>query len=296
MVETEHLSVSIVIVNFFSHRLIVELLQSIHIVDYSKIVVVDNSNDITEWAGLTTALSDFPVDTISMSSNVGFGAAVNEGVRSLNLDQDDFLWILNPDTIPTRNAGLDLARFMVASDFDLASPVLMTGEESESVWFSGGYFDHNFGRTVHSVKVQDLDSSHSFLTAAAMMMRRRNWDKLVGFREDLFMYWEDADLCIRAQSLGFRLGVASDVIVWHAVGATSSSSGRSRLFHYYMQRNRIIVLRELFGTRYLCGWKRIAESLKLLRRAAIENDGRLGKVHHSLKGIRDGILDRRGSL
>ena len=44
-----------------------------------------------------------------------------------------------------------------------------------------------------------------WVTGAFMFIRRRTYDDVRGFDERFFMYWEDADLCRRAATLGWIL-------------------------------------------------------------------------------------------
>jgi hypothetical protein len=65
---------------------------------------------------------------------------------------------------------------------------------------------------------------------------------LGGFREDLFMYWEDVDLSLRASADGRPLITCSGAVVWHLEGGSSGEgSGRSALYYRYTARNRIVV-------------------------------------------------------
>jgi GT2 family glycosyltransferase len=168
------------------------------------------------------------------------------------------------------------------------SPVIVTGDGDE-IWFGGGHFDLRRGRTSHwdfrPSSLVDCD----FLTAAAVMVSVSAWRKLGGFREDLFMYWEDADLCLRARALGIRMAVDPSIPIWHAVGATTSSEGKSALYYYYMERNRMLVLCDTYGRKYLLSVGIMLETLRVLSRAIREPVGRIRKSNAAVRGIRDGI-------
>lgn len=125
-------------------------------------------------------------------------------------------------------------------------------------------------------------------------MRGRTWRELDGFREDLFLYWEDADLSLRAAGQGKRLGLVGNAVIWHAEGGSGEDSGHSVAFHYYMQRNRILVLRPVVGLRRLVAGSGSRTVLRGLVRALQEPSGRGRKFAYSLIGLYDGIRGRSG--
>ncbi len=279
-------TIDLIIVNYFSSSMISGLLGGIERDAFRKIVLVDNSDDDVEFTRISRISGEYGADALRMDGNKGFGAAVNRGVEHANPGSDGFIWILNPDTKPEANAARKLADYLNASDFDMISPSVVTGDTNEvDIWFGGGEFDRKYGRTKH-LKVPPAGNEISFITGAALMARAASWISLGGFREDLFMYWEDADLSLRALNAGMRLGINPDVRVWHAVGATSHAGiGRSDLFHYYMQRNRILVLAEHFGVPYLLGPRRLLETVKMGRRAMVEKHQPSKKALASIRGL-----------
>ena len=281
--------VHVVIVNYFSFELVVRLLSSLDFASYSSVCVVDNSASDLEYGRLQVEFSPKGVRVVSAEKNIGFGAAVNLGVSNCPVEDSDFVWILNPDTVLGQNGGQELAAVMDEYSADLASPLLTTGIDSESIWFGGGEFVYSRGRTQHWASRSTSVEEVSFLTGAALMLRGSAWRELVGFREDLFMYWEDADLCLRARSCNMKMIIAPDITVWHAVGATSSSRGRSELFYYYMQRNRTLVLCENFSFMYLLGAGRLIETAVMAARALKEDRGSVTKFISSLRGLAAGL-------
>jgi GT2 family glycosyltransferase len=282
------IKIYVVIVNYFSSTMIAELLDTLGPQESAGVAVVDNSENCDEFENLKRITANYDVTPIQMSRNVGFGAAVNVGVRRLNPDEEGCVWILNPDTIVSRTAAVQLSRSISDGEADMASPVIVTGD-GDDVWFGGGRFDSRLGRTSHWKSRPTALMTCNFLTAAAVMISVAAWNRLGGFREDLFMYWEDADLCLRANELGLRMVVDPSISIWHAVGATTSSEGKSALYYYYMQRNRMLVLRDRYGRQRLFAIGIAVETLLILSRAVREPVGRIEKSGAALRGIKDGI-------
>ncbi|WP_167145212.1 glycosyltransferase family 2 protein [Actinomyces sp. ZJ308] len=77
------------------------------------------------------------------------------------------------------------------------------------------------------------------LCGGACAIRREAWQALGGFREDLFMYYEDTDLSWRLHEHGWRVVYVRDAVVRHE--HASSSGTDSPMFIRVNARNRILV-------------------------------------------------------
>jgi GT2 family glycosyltransferase len=182
------------------------------------------------------------------------------------------------------------------------SPLLITGSPA-TVWFAGGVVDERRGVTRHfregEVPPEKPSKAFdtSFITGAAPMMRMGTWSALGGFREDLFLYWEDADLCRRAVASGLSLQVVPDARVWHAQGGSSADSprGNGPAFYYFNQRNRLLVCGPRAGAAKVAAVTGLRETVRLLvKPLLLERSGRGQKVAASVRGIRDGLAGRTG--
>ncbi len=250
MDENTEARVHVVIVNYRSVGLIEKCLASLLNEPIASVVVLENGSGEHEADRLSTLLQSLPFPTrmVALDENVGFGAGVNRAVSSLEAADEDLLWILNPDTTVESGAVRSLVSEMQERHLDLVSPILLTGDRARSiVWFAGGEYDAHIGRVRHHLQGEELSSIDNtnlpaeFLTGAALMIRVGAWRDMKGFREDLFLYWEDVDLSRRALGKGFRLGVSKAALVWHQVGGSGDSPGRSSAYYRFMARNRYIV-------------------------------------------------------
>ena len=77
------------------------------------------------------------------------------------------------------------------------------------------------------------------LCGGACAIRREAWQALGGFREDLFMYYEDTDLSWRLHEHGWRVVYVREAVVRHE--HASSSGTDSPMFIRVNTRNRILV-------------------------------------------------------
>lgn len=77
------------------------------------------------------------------------------------------------------------------------------------------------------------------LCGGACAIRREAWRTLGGFREDLFMYYEDTDLSWRLREHGWRVVYVREAVVRHE--HASSAGTDSPMFIRVNTRNRILV-------------------------------------------------------
>ena len=74
-----------------------------------------------------------------------------------------------------------------------------------------------------------------------LMIRRELWNALGGFDLKYFMYGEDADLCLRAQAMGYRPMITPEAEIMHLIGASSDRPARKLVM---LTRGRITLLRQ----------------------------------------------------
>lgn len=247
------MKLSLVIVNFHSSDFVRRSTATVDPEWCELVVLVDNSDDPAEAQRLAGIKLPVPTKVIVEPSNLGFGVGANHGIDfALGSNPDSPVWLLNPDTEPSEEAPKALLRRLALGIDDIVSPLVLTGEDGvERIWFSGGVVDQRTGNVAHDDYLDSYDPATvpdarptSFMCGAAPVFTPGAWRRLRGFRDDLFLYWEDAELSLRAQDLGLCMTVIGDASVWHAVGGTSDEVGQSRNFYYYSARNRVRVMIE----------------------------------------------------
>jgi len=314
---------SVWIVNHNSTRYLRNCLAGLASPLVRRIVILDNASRPDERVQLQqVAAADSRIEILLSERNIGFGAGHNEIGRrtAASAAPDEIIWILNPDTVIAGTPGppgtpgtlgtpgtpgdtvAGLCELISAGRADLLSPVILSGRRgNESVWFAGGSVDARSGRVTHRRDLPPAGSTRTlrdcnFLTGTALMTTRATWDRLGGFREELFLYWEDADLSLRAATLGLRLAVAAGLTIWHAEGGTSrTGSGVSALTYYYTARNRILVCSPISSKASLVAGRGAPALARLAAVALVKGGrGRTGRGWAVLRGTIDGLRGRTG--
>ncbi len=263
--------VSIILVNYNGGQVVIDCLDSLQTtlqtIAYEVIVVdnasTDGSTDLIERL--------FPaVHLVRQSQNRGFGAGNNRGA---SLATGEFLLLLNTDTLLTFDILpylVDLMRQNPA--IGIIGPQLLNPDGSLqrstapeiSIWGEYQALKQQVDDRSHPInphiKMQEVD----IVIGAALFIRKCLFDVLAGFDETFFMYFEESDLCRRAQSEGWKVVYAPSVALIHlggySVGKTPdrlrSSYRRSQLYYYQKHRPiwEQITLRVYLTMKFACSF------------------------------------------
>lgn len=234
--------VAVIIVNFNTRDETIESVRSLIEATTRplEIVVVDNGS----VDGSADALRKrFPaIAVVEAGANLGFAAGVNLGVAHSTAP---WVLLLNPDTVVLDGAVDAITRFAEqhphhgvyggrtlrpdgttdpSSCWGAMTPWSLTSFAlglSTAFKRSRVFDPESLGRwerdTVREVPV---------ITGCLLLVSRSNWDRLGGMDERFFLYGEDAELSARALRSGLRPVIVPDAVIVHAVGGSTSSSGR----------------------------------------------------------------------
>ena len=237
-------------------------------------VLVDNE------AGSATGIG-VPDDTTVMplSDNLGFAGGANAGIASAFSDGAAHVVLLNDDVLV--EPGCIEALAVAAGDRGAASPRI---DGPPGIAFSGGELElvRGFGRHV--------DGAADYLSGACLCISRSAWDVVGSFNEQLFLYYEDVEWCLRAHSLHVPLTVALDARATH-IGGASSGGREGETWAYYSTRNRLWLLEIERGAR-VAG--REAAKTRMRARMRAVQPARRAVSRAKLAGVHDWSARRMG--
>lgn len=237
----------------------------------TRIILVDNASA----DGVIEQLRSCPelqgVDVVVADVNRGYGAGMNLGAQVAGTT-DAILFMTHEVLLDRRAAELlmsGLSGSVVATAPRLNLP-------NGSHWSDGGLIT-KLGRARH-IGNDDRGLTPTWLDGACTLVRRRAFDRIGGFSEDFFLYWEDVNL-------GLRLGRIGQVIC--VTAATAEQSTRMTPL-YFAARNRILCwAKDADLTRTVFS---IFDELTLgVLRATRATRSDPGALRAHLKGCRDGI-------
>jgi hypothetical protein len=226
-------TLSAIIVNYRSEIHLEECIASIRkkISNISEIIIVNNDE-----ADINPRLSDLRGIKIIKKENHGFGAAANAGFRK---SSGDIVLFLNPDArILSENFQAIIDEFVSDSRLAVIGPSLISGGENQP-WSAGeeiGIFGlvRNNLRISKSRKIwgKKEKTPVDWVSGTAMFVRREVLEKVGGFDENFFMYFEDMDLCRRVRMAGFGVAYFPAFKVSHLGGESYSDSRRQKKDYY----------------------------------------------------------------
>jgi len=201
---------AVITVNYHSAPLIHGLEERLATVAECTLYVVDNSGEFRA--------SRPDTNVITAPGNIGFGRACNLGARE---SSEPTLLFINPDLEIDSET---LRRLVIDGPPEpdaIWSPLIedRNGQCSAVVETKTGFFP------LERLSFPRSEAQHYksvYISGACLCIRRTFFERLGGFREDIFLYAEDLDLCRRATALGGKLIVLAALTARHVGGRSST--------------------------------------------------------------------------
>jgi GT2 family glycosyltransferase len=286
---TQQPRLGIVVVNYGSHELIERNLSRVDPRAVpASVLVVDNFSSLSERVAVRQLTAERGWRLLERADNAGFGRANNEGAATLLAQGCTAVLFLNPDVEIETDVLRELLAASTSDPDALISPVIHRPDGSE--WFAGAAVSLRDGST-RTRPGTGLSQHDGWLTGACLTLSHSLWQRVGGFDDDYFLYWEDVDLSRRCVDAGGRLVVRSDLTVVHDVGATQPGARKSSRYLYYNCRNRLLFAAKHLDRRHQLRW--LAATPRITwrvmardgRRAVLRSPGRnLAAVRGSMAG------------
>ena len=192
--------VSIILVSYKSKKKILKFLE--YIPKTYKIIIIENSEDINLRNIVNESYKN--VD-IYLSSNLGYGTAANLGRSKINTK---YFFLFNPD--------------IEGIDEKYIKSFLENAERLNNNFSCLGPRYKNISHKTLKQSNKDLEIGEVYaISGAAMFFYTKNFDKIGGFDENIFLYFEETDYCKRAQNLNLFPYQLNSIKVSHNVGTST---------------------------------------------------------------------------
>lgn len=244
-----HSRVATIVVNWKLKEETLRCLQSLEQLDLPcRVIVVDNGSgdDSAEYIAY-----HFPqAELITLTSNIGFGAACNRAiVWALEDIFCDYVFLLNNDAVVHPYALSEL--ISVAQTYPEAGifgPKVYYHDDPHTIWHAGARRRWGVLAATDAGRGQvdrgqfNTSREVDYVFGTAMLIRRGVFERIGLFDERFFLYLEDLDFCLRAQEVGFSLLFVPQAHVWHK-GSASTAHNRA-MRRYHMARSTIHFLKK----------------------------------------------------
>ena len=211
-------------------------------------IVIDNASTDGSAAAVREAYPD--VEVVERERRHGFGANHNEAIRRA---QGRYVLILNEDTVLHEGMLDRMCRFMDQNrEVGACGPKILNPDGSQQP--SAFHFPTPGRVALTTVTMQrrgwiqsggDRIARVDWVCGAAILARRPALAAVGGFDEQLFIYSEDPDLCLRLRDAGYATAYFPQASLVHLENATTGGVPGRRIAE--MERSRAVYARKHHG-------------------------------------------------
>ncbi len=240
-------TLEIIIVNWNSGALILECIASLkksinETFILNKVIVVDNNSSDGSIENIKE--DGLPLKIIMNKKNYGFGKACNQAAKG---SKADYLLMLNPDTKVYENSLSKPIKFMEDSQNQNIGIVgVKLVDENNNTLKNCARFptaksliSSSFGldKIIPSIFKphfmvewnHEEDRIVDQVMGSFLLIRRELFEKLNGYDERFFVYYEDLDLSLRVNQMGYKSFYLSEAKIYHKGGGTTEKVKAIRL-------------------------------------------------------------------
>lgn len=188
-------------------------------------------------------IAEVPLVLIENTENAGFGAGNNVGLKLIrSVDDCSHFWLLNNDTVITERTLSELVQSSMNYPRSVIGSMLHYYDKPDQIQAAGGGFLNRITGKVRTL-VNKCDDELDFINGASFFAPVAYLHEIGLFDENIFMYFEENEYCIRGKELGFYLR-CSDAIVFHKIGGSNFGSERA---WQQIIKNKYYVMKKHFG-------------------------------------------------
>ena len=267
----EKIDLSIIIVNFNTHKFLIEAIKSIFSgyfpVSRLEIIIIDNNSSMLSVGLIKKFIRTLKFTNIKLirnSVNLGFAKANNQGIK---VASGKYILFLNPDTIVSKNSLVRIVNFMGKNEkvgISTCRVLLPSGILDDSChrgfptpWNAFCHFSNlatlfpsSLFFNGYHLGYRNLDKIHEIDSCAGsfMLVKKEAGQDIDWFDEDYFWYGEDLDFCYRMKKKAWKIMFIPDETITHFKGVASGIKDHSRQISTATQETKISATRARFST------------------------------------------------
>ena len=191
------------------------------------VVVVDNGSAddsverirsfIAEAQGASTTFS-----LVESPTNLGYSRGANLGIRDALARDAEFVWLLNNDTeCPPDTLDKLVRTAMQQPAAGIVGTVLFYHSDPAKVQAWGGGRIRRWSGTASHFYAPVAMGRGTYTTFASVLIRTAVFREIGLLYEGYFMYYDDADFCLRMQRTHWTIAMATDTAVLHKESAST---------------------------------------------------------------------------
>ncbi len=207
--------VTLIIVCFNSEKLIEKNLEKLK---KFKTIIIDNSNSKKTFKLINQFTN---IKYIAMKENIGYGRAINLGVKSA---ETQYILILNPDIIIDVDAIQILYdKYQIYENIGILAPSLYNQNNIRRTNGSISRLKSNYKSNPSEI-LPKFDTCYDYIIGCSIFMNTTFFKTIGGFDEDFFMYFEDNEICDRVHKHNKSVIEIPDAKMVHMQGLSSNAN------------------------------------------------------------------------
>lgn len=225
-------------VNYYSTELIQRLINSLvetchgaspQGINY-QIIIINNSLDDLSIHRLKSPY----IVVFDAPENIGFGRACNLGLTWVyQQDSQAIVWLINPDAYLSKNA-LSPAIELFKNHPELSILGTVIYNSKGELEFTEGQFNPKTGIIkVCNQLSESLQNKPYHLTewvsGCSLLINFKKFKECPQFDPNYFLYYEDFDFCLRYQKQGHKIGITSQIKVFHQTSSITQRNPNLKL-------------------------------------------------------------------
>lgn len=201
----------------------------------------------------TSKKNRISLKVIKNPENIGFAAGCNQGIKLARVSGEDYIWLLNNDTIVEPDSLLIMVQYLDENPtYHVTTPQIRLYDQPDLIWNCGGHLKWYGARkylyiyeSINAVPNREAVDI-TFVTGCAPLIRSALIHELGGFSEKFFFGEEDFEFSIRMKKANYKMACCFKSIIYHKVGSSISKISENqnirKMYIYYL--NRFVNLRK----------------------------------------------------
>lgn len=200
-----------------------------------QVIVVDNNSEIPDYKHLKANFPQKEEAKLYRSDiNTGFGGGNMFGAAHADAR---YLLFLNNDTLLLNDCLSKLVAFMdvnkdvgvaTAQNYDQHNNLVPSFDHNKGLrrlLFGRGFLEKTNPKRYPNRKLEyDIPIEVDWVNGAFLFFRKEAFDVIGGFDKNIFLYWEEMDLCHRLKQKGYSTKLLPTAKVLHYQGVSIGSS------------------------------------------------------------------------
>ena len=176
---------------------------------------------------------------IENDENRGFAAGNNLVIEKL-VNEDAYLWLLNPDMIVEPSTLTELVEFACSSPSkSIIGATIKFHVEPDKIHLLGGAQINFNSAAVKLITSMNNLSKIDYISGGSFFTHASHFRELGLLPEDYFLYWEETDWCYHAKQKGYQMLLCAKAVCYDKI---SSTIGKGFLADYFYTRNGLLFI------------------------------------------------------